>query len=322
MYISQSKHNHIATPMDGIHHLSPKMTTATKAAVAAVGATAADITASVQSINVKQKRQMTSWPLPFRRRKKQSRSFNYFDNDDDSDEDDSSESDEDTHHYTHNRDRLEDTNDQPYPFWDTYDTLNQYYLEVGEFRIGRKFDSHFLHYKIHFCPPFSWIFNPGNRLDMKNHYRGHKLSLWLNLIPQLHMPGDLNELSLRHHHFSESDAKFYDGVVRVQSIEKPVYIKTPTVIKSDKTTTTTTKSSNPVVKMVATTPATVTGNNDTHFYLNEKSISTLRLTMTWSFVVVAVRTWLITVPLKMQNSTCCLTHSQQIARPMQRCCRR
>lgn len=94
------------------------------------------------------------------------------------------------------------------------------------------------------------------------------------------MPGDLNELSLRHHHFSESDAKFYDGVVRVQSIEKPVYIKTPTVIKSDKTTTTTTKSSNPVVKMVATTPATVTGNNDTHFYLNEKSISTLRLTMT------------------------------------------
>lgn len=80
------------------------------------------------------------------------------------------------------------------------------------------------------------------------------------------MPGDLNELSLRHHHFSESDSKFYDGVVRVQSIEKPVYIKTPTVIKSDKTTTMTTSPS-PVVKMVATTSATVTGNNDTHLFL-------------------------------------------------------
>lgn len=97
---------------------------------------------------------------------------------------------------------------------------------------------------------------------MKNHYRGHKLSLWLNLIPQLHMPGDLNELSIRHHHFSESDAKFYDGVVRVQSIEKPVYIKTPTIIKSD-TTTTTKTSLNPIVKLAATTPATATGKNDT-----------------------------------------------------------
>lgn len=139
MYISQSKHNHIGTPMDGIHHLSPKMTTITtvtkakNAGDAAAGIVAVDVTAGVQSINVKQKRQMTSWPLPFRRRKKQSRSFNYYDNEDDSDEDDSSESDEDTHHYTHNRDRLEDTNDQPYPFWDTYDTLNQYYLEVGEY---------------------------------------------------------------------------------------------------------------------------------------------------------------------------------------------
>lgn len=78
------------------------------------------------------------------------------------------------------------------------------------------------------------------------------------------MPGDLNELSIRHHHFSESDGKFYDGVVREQSIEKPVYIKTPTIIKSDtktRTTTTQTTSSNPIVKLVATTPATATGKN-------------------------------------------------------------
>lgn len=100
---------------------------------------------------------------------------------------------------------------------------------------------------------------------MKNHYRGHKLSLWLNLIPQLHMPGDLNELSIRHHHFSESDAKFYDGVVRVQSIEKPVYIKTPTIIKSD----TTTKSLSPTIKLVATTPATATGKNHLIPFINE-----------------------------------------------------
>lgn len=67
---------------------------------------------------------------------------------------------------------------------------------------------------------------------MKNHYRGHKLSLWLNLIPQLHMPGDLNELSIRHHHFSESDPKSYDGIVRTQSFEKPVFSR-PAVVKSD-----------------------------------------------------------------------------------------
>lgn len=107
---------------------------------------------------------------------------------------------------------------------------------------------------------------------MKNHYRGHKLSLWLNLIPQLHMPGDLNELSLRHHHFSESDAKFYDGVVRVQSIEKPVYIKTSTIATSDKTTMSTTHS-NPVVKLVATTPATVTGKKKTFPFTKHPKIN-------------------------------------------------
>lgn len=167
MYISQSKHNHIATPMDGIHHLSPKMTTITTtnanagdvASSVAAGAAATDVNAGVQSVNVKQKRQMTSWPLPFRRRKKQSRNFNYYDNEDDSDEDDdSSESDEDTHHYTHNRDRLEDTNDQPYPFWDTYDTLNQYYLEVGEYRIGRKFACFFILQPFFFIPKILFIF--------------------------------------------------------------------------------------------------------------------------------------------------------------------
>lgn len=84
---------------------------------------------------------------------------------------------------------------------------------------------------------------------MKNHYRGHKLSLWLNLIPQLHMPGELNELSIRHHHFSESDAKFYDGIVRIQSIEKPIFTK-PVVLKNDVVMPT---------KAVVATVATFTG---------------------------------------------------------------
>lgn len=86
---------------------------------------------------------------------------------------------------------------------------------------------------------------------MKNHYRGHKLSLWLNLIPQLHMPGELSELSMRHHHFSESDAKFYDGVVREQIIEKPKAIKS-TVIKTE-------QHSIPTKATVVLSTATTTG---------------------------------------------------------------
>lgn len=66
---------------------------------------------------------------------------------------------------------------------------------------------------------------------MKNHYRGHKLSLWLNLIPQLHMPGDLSELSMRHHHFTESDGKYYDGIVREQTLDRPIVRTTSIDVK-------------------------------------------------------------------------------------------
>lgn len=212
--------------MDGINHLSKSPPVET---------------------NAKQKRQL-AWSPIVRRRKKQNRGYNYYDNENDNDSDESeSEEDDADHnaHYTHNRDRLEDTNDQPYPFWDTYDTLNQYYLEIGKHFL--KLVS-FIELQILFYLFFLVL---GNRLDMKNHYRGHKLSLWLNLIPQLHMPGELNELSIRHHHFSESDAKFYDGIVRVQNIEKPVYIK-PITIKSEIPVA-------PTKPMIAT-PATLTGN--------------------------------------------------------------
>ncbi|XP_060517630.1 neuroligin-1-like isoform X2 [Cylas formicarius] len=77
------------------------------------------------------------------------------------------------------------------PYWDAYDTINQFYLELG------------------------------NRPEMKNHYRGHKMSLWLNLIPQLHQPGDADEVSMRHHHFQEEDDQYYDGFVRPQTKERP-----------------------------------------------------------------------------------------------------
>lgn len=95
--------------MDGINRVS-KMTSETSA---------------------KKKRQ-TAWSVIARRRKR-NRSFSYYDNeDDDSDESDSEGDDEfNKEQYNHNRDRLENTNDQPYPIWETYDTLNQYYLEIG-----------------------------------------------------------------------------------------------------------------------------------------------------------------------------------------------
>ena len=50
----------------------------------------------------------------------------------------------------------------------------------------------------------------GSKVEARNHYRGHKLSMWLSLIPQLHSPGEI-ELSMRHHHFVEESAQYYDG---------------------------------------------------------------------------------------------------------------
>ncbi|KAG5870537.1 hypothetical protein JTB14_011947 [Gonioctena quinquepunctata] len=81
------------------------------------------------------------------------------------------------------------------PFWDTYDTINQFYMEMG------------------------------NRPEKKDHYRGHKMSLWLNLIPQLHRPGEGDEVSMRHHHFQEEDDQYYDGYVRPQFKENPNYVQ-------------------------------------------------------------------------------------------------
>lgn len=75
------------------------------------------------------------------------------------------------------------------PFWDSYDSINQLYLEAGH--------------------------NP----EMHSHYRGHKMSLWLNLLPQLHRPG--YEINMRHHHLAESPS-LYEGPVRPQSTAVPL----------------------------------------------------------------------------------------------------
>ncbi|XP_058802673.1 neuroligin-1-like [Phymastichus coffea] len=76
------------------------------------------------------------------------------------------------------------------PFWDSYDSINQLYLEAGR-----------------------------DATEMRSHYRGHKMSLWLNLLPQLHRPG--YEVSMRHHHLAESPA-LYEGAVRPQSMAMPI----------------------------------------------------------------------------------------------------
>ncbi|KAL1458241.1 hypothetical protein WDU94_008403 [Cyamophila willieti] len=54
---------------------------------------------------------------------------------------------------------------------------------------------------------------------MKSHYRGHKMAVWLNLIPQLHQPGD-DDVSMRHHHFHERANHYYAGVVKPESFTK------------------------------------------------------------------------------------------------------
>ncbi|KAK9879502.1 hypothetical protein WA026_006569 [Henosepilachna vigintioctopunctata] len=60
---------------------------------------------------------------------------------------------------------------------------------------------------------------------MRNHYRGHKMSLWLNLIPQLHRPGEPgDDISMRHHHFQEEGDQYYDGFVRAQTDKQPSFI--------------------------------------------------------------------------------------------------
>ncbi|XP_026465476.1 neuroligin-1-like, partial [Ctenocephalides felis] len=90
----------------------------------------------------------------------------------------------------------------PQPYWDSYDTINQLYLELG---------------------------GPGLVSSVRTHYRGHKLSAWLSLIPQLHgNAATMSDLPPRHHHFREEGPQYYDGSVRPQSVFKSAVRSTST----------------------------------------------------------------------------------------------
>ncbi|XP_066152219.1 neuroligin-4, X-linked-like [Euwallacea fornicatus] len=73
--------------------------------------------------------------------------------------------------------------------WDPYESSTQYYLSITQ------------------------------KPKMRSHYRGHKMALWLNLIPQLHQPGN-DDVSMRHHHFFERESHYYAGAVRPESFTR------------------------------------------------------------------------------------------------------
>ncbi|SPP81564.1 blast:Neuroligin-1 [Drosophila guanche] len=103
------------------------------------------------------------------------------------------------------------------PFWDAYDVVNQLYVELG------------------------------NKANIQSHYRGHKLSMWLNLIPQLHRHFNINDQSMRHHQFQDdmNNRDLYEGVVRPQLQTKPVEDDNIIIIQKSRTTTTTTTTTPP-----------------------------------------------------------------------------
>ncbi|XP_058814361.1 neuroligin-1-like [Topomyia yanbarensis] len=74
--------------------------------------------------------------------------------------------------------------------WKLYDRTNQFYMELG-------------------CNAI-----------LRSHYRGHRLSMWLSLIPQLHLPDDSAYWPVRHHHFTEVKPEHYDGRVKDQQMLK------------------------------------------------------------------------------------------------------
>lgn len=49
---------------------------------------------------------------------------------------------------------------------------------------------------------------------VRDHYRAHRLSFWLNLIPQLHRPGSVSVIPQHHLLDDHNNPLTYDGVVR------------------------------------------------------------------------------------------------------------
>lgn len=50
----------------------------------------------------------------------------------------------------------------------------------------------------------------GTKPKIRSHYRSHKMALWLNLIPQIHLPGG-SDVSLAHHAFQDDNPNLYVG---------------------------------------------------------------------------------------------------------------
>lgn len=55
---------------------------------------------------------------------------------------------------------------------------------------------------------------PGMKPKVRDHYRAHRLSFWLNLIPQLHRPGSVSVIPQHHLLDDHNNPLTYDGVVR------------------------------------------------------------------------------------------------------------
>lgn len=130
------------------------------------------------------------------------------DDEDESDDDDEVYDERDDERDTRApQDRMSDINKLHIPFWDPYDAINQQYLEIGQYLV-------FLFVSSNQTQRINHVLNVplGSRADIRSHYRGHKLSIWLNLIPQLHSPNDSPELTMKHHNFLEDSAQYYDGL--------------------------------------------------------------------------------------------------------------
>lgn len=50
----------------------------------------------------------------------------------------------------------------------------------------------------------------GGHPHVKSHYRGHHMSVWLQLVPQLHQPG-YSDVMASHHQFQDQDDSIYEG---------------------------------------------------------------------------------------------------------------
>lgn len=62
---------------------------------------------------------------------------------------------------------------------------------------------------------YVFLLRLGNHAEIQSHYRGHKLSMWLNLIPQLHKHYNIKDQSMRHHQFHDdmNNRDLYEGKI-------------------------------------------------------------------------------------------------------------